>query len=123
MNKEDMLSGSFWPGKAGRHPLQGWPKNPSQCCSLSWEGHESLASTGCGAFTPDTVRCPSVVGVVRTQFNCRTSFRFLHGKGLQERGNAYIKENFPLCDFAPLSASYRYVEMHEGGVRGMGVLS
>lgn len=32
--------------------------------------------------------------------------QFLHGKGLQDRGNAYIKENFPLCDFVSFSVAY-----------------
>ena len=62
---------AFWPGKAGRRPLQGWPKNPSQCC---------------GAFTPDTVRCRSAAGAVQTQFNCRSHLSFCMERACMTEG-------------------------------------
>ena len=49
--------------------------------------------------------CLSVVVVVRTQFNCRTvtavrAYSPEPTSSVQDRGNSYIKESFPKCDYA-----------------------
>lgn len=116
-------------GRAGRHLLQGFRKSLYQCAKLGLhcsmltkvikQYNEFLRDSqreewapaiscipGFEVYTLATGICLSVAGVVLTQFNCRTaSFVFWQSmswvlKVIQDRGNSYIKESFPKCDYA-----------------------